>query len=173
MSALFMDTTETKDENYFVINQHVACICDDKINTGVILGAIYDKKNPPSVADKNKRVTTYQDGSFVSFDKSTGDYLTEVNGAYEIQSGDLVKIYGSAGLELNGNSFGGLVKVSPTVNKLNAIENKINQLIGLISGWVPAAGDGGAALKTLLTTWASSILVTTVVANLENPNVKH
>ena len=33
---------------------------------------------------------------------------------------------------------------------------EIDELKTLISSWVPAAGDGGALLKTTLTTWISS-----------------
>ena len=173
MPALFMDTAETKDENSFVVNQHVACICDARIKTGVILGAIYDKKNPPAVGDKNKRVTTYPDDSYFSFDKSTGEWDVYTKGSSTITSDDLNKIYGTNGVELNGNSNGGLVKVNPLVNKINVLENDINNLKTLIAAWVIVPADGGAALKTILASWYGSPIVNTIVANLENQNAKH
>lgn len=43
-----------------------------------------------------------------------------------------------------------------TVIELNGPENDLNELKNLISTWVPVSGDGGASLKTLLTSWFNS-----------------
>lgn len=74
---------------------------------------------------------------------------------------------------LNGNLYGGLVKVSDLTLKLNNAENKINALITAINGWTPVPNDGGAALKVALTAWLASSLTPTVRADLENTKVNH
>lgn len=77
------------------------------------------------------------------------------------------------GITLNGGRLGGLVISGKTAGRLNALENDINELKAVFSAWVPAGTDGGAALKTAATAWASRQLTQTVAAELENDSVKH
>lgn len=77
----------------------------------------------------------------------------------------------------------GLIKINMLTSELNSrlqvLNNAIadiNNLKTLISAWIPAAGDGGAALKTALTTWTTSTI--TRAENLdktdyENEKIKH
>jgi hypothetical protein len=74
---------------------------------------------------------------------------------------------------LNGDLYEGLVKVNDLVTKLNNLENKVNALITAFNSWIPVPNDGGAALKTALTTWVGTSLTPTVKADLENITVKH
>lgn len=80
---------------------------------------------------------------------------------------------GGTGILLNGNQFGGVVKAEVNKQKLNVVETQINQLKTFITTWAPAPGDGGAALKALLTAWASTSINLTTTTELENTNVKH
>lgn len=73
---------------------------------------------------------------------------------------------------INGGKLGGMVKVNDLVKKMNDIEQALNQLKQLITSWTPAPGDGGGALKLLISTWASQSLTPTQVKDLENPSVK-
>lgn len=75
--------------------------------------------------------------------------------------------------QFNDGSFGGLVKVEEITNKLNSIENKINDLITVFTSWTPVANDGGAALKTALSTWIASYLTNTQVSDIENDKITH
>ena len=85
-----------------------------------------------------------------------------------------VTMYGGAtSIKIRGEQFGGLVKVGEVTDKLNAIENKINDLINVFTTWAPVANDGGAALKTALSDWISSQLTETEVSDIENENVTH
>lgn len=76
-------------------------------------------------------------------------------------------------IQLNGDTYDGLVKVTDLVTKLNNVENKINSLITTFNAWTPVANDGGAALKATLSTWVATSLTNTVKADLENTTVKH
>lgn len=173
MSSLYLETKSAKDENTYEINQHVGVIMKHNLSEGIILGAVYDKVTGPVVKDKNKRATTYADGSSEIFDKSTGNYTAHYKGIARFEGDDLTQIYGSSGIELGGNSNMGILKVVQTVAKINIIENDINMLKSLIATWVVVPADGGAALKALLTAWAASLIVNTSTGNLANPNVKH
>jgi hypothetical protein len=70
---------------------------------------------------------------------------------------------------INGGSLGGLVKVSDLVEKLNIIEDSLNDLKAAFNGWTPSYETG---LKTALTTWTADILTKTEVEDLENEKVK-
>jgi hypothetical protein len=65
-------------------------------------------------------------------------------------------------------SLGGMVITPNLVTRLNDIETKINDLINVFNSWTPVAYDGGAALKTALTTWVSTQLTPTVRDDIEN-----
>lgn len=51
----------------------------------------------------------------------------------------------------NGEN-GGLIKINAQVEKLNDFSDKYNDLVERLLNWVPVPNDGGAALKTALTT---------------------
>jgi hypothetical protein len=72
-----------------------------------------------------------------------------------------------------GGDNGGVVKVSDLVDKLNNLENDLNTLKNIMTTWVPVLGDGGTALKSLITTWAADTLTPTTESELENDKFKH
>lgn len=75
---------------------------------------------------------------------------------------------------INGGENEGLVKVKELTDKLNAIENDINNLKSIFSSWVPVVYDGGASLKTAVaSSWAAQTLATTSQKDIENPEIKH
>jgi phage baseplate assembly protein V len=179
LSAINQDTKDTKDENTMVVNQHVALSMKKSLSEGVIIGAVYDRKNPPAVQDKNKRVTTYADGSVVSFDKSDGKYSAHYTGELRLESDDITKIYGNPEVWLNGNANGGIPKVVPLVSKIAALQTAENAFKTIISA-ILAAGTGSpgtpvtnATLAAYFTTYNVVPIVVTTVPDLENPNAQH
>jgi hypothetical protein len=74
---------------------------------------------------------------------------------------------------INGGDNDGLVKVKEVTKKLNALEKELNSLKSFISSWIPVASDGGAALKTILASWAGQSITPTQQKDLENKKVKH
>lgn len=74
---------------------------------------------------------------------------------------------------INGNSFGGLVKVNDLVQKLNKIEGDLNSLKTAFNSWVVVGGDGGAALKAISATWAAQSITPTQVSDIENTKAHH
>ena len=74
---------------------------------------------------------------------------------------------------INGGENEGLVKVVELAEKLNAIENDINNLKSIFSSWVPVVYDGGASLKAAAASWAAQSLQTTSKKDIENPKIKH
>jgi hypothetical protein len=75
-------------------------------------------------------------------------------------------------VQLNGDGFGGLMKVQELQAQLNKTNAVVQALQTTLTTWVPTPGDGGAKLKLAVT----AALAGKVVGNfssLENPNVKH
>lgn len=74
---------------------------------------------------------------------------------------------------LAGEDNDGIVKVKPLTDALNATEKKINDLIQVFQNWVPVPNDGGAALKSGLSSWTAQRLQETKKTDLENNKVLH
>lgn len=77
-------------------------------------------------------------------------------------------------VEFNGGSLGGLVKVVELTNKIRALEEDLNNLKSVLSTWMPVANDGGAALKTALTSagYMADTFTPTVRGDIENTKIK-
>lgn len=109
---------------------------------------------------------------------------TDRSGAYILMTSDIDKClviiddqnffeFDSTSFRFNGGENEGLMKISQTVSKLNALENDLNTIKAAILGWAPVAGDGGTALKAALAAWYGQLFVPTTQAELENTKVKH
>ena len=77
------------------------------------------------------------------------------------------------GITLNGGGFGGTVKVGQLTERINAIEQDINDLKSVFSGWVAVPQDGGAALSAAAAAWSATPLELTQRGDYENEKVKH
>ena len=74
---------------------------------------------------------------------------------------------------INGGELGGLINIEQLTEKLNAIEDDINSLKAAITDWLPVAQDGGAALKTAVSTWAGQQLTRSEKSDYEDEKIKH
>lgn len=90
-----------------------------------------------------------------------------------IKTANMSADFNASDIIFNGGQFGGLVKVEALTRRLNLIEKDINNLKTAMSGWAPVAQDGGAALKTAVTSWTAAPLVETVRNDYENTKIKH
>lgn len=106
------------------------------------------------------------------------------NQSYIIQYSDVDKYYLQVGdseltinndgtMQLNDGSYDGLVKVAELTQKLNDIEQDINALKLVFSGWVVTPFDGGAALKAAAATWYAQQLTPTQQNEIENNLITH
>ena len=59
-----------------------------------------------------------------------------------------------------------------TVERLNKIEQDINNLKQAFTSWTPTPQDGGAALKTVVASWSGSKLTETKVEDIESETIK-
>ncbi|MCR5697855.1 MAG: hypothetical protein K6G73_12855 [Marinilabiliaceae bacterium] len=80
---------------------------------------------------------------------------------------------GAGNININGGSHGAVVSIEPLVEKLNALENDLNDLRTVFNNWTPVAQDGGAALKTAVGSWASQSLAVTQTADIADDRLSH
>ena len=76
------------------------------------------------------------------------------------------------GFVIDEGKHGGLVKVAPLTERLNALERDLNALRNIFTAWTPVPTDGGTALKTALNAWAAQPLPLTDRTELENERIK-
>jgi phage baseplate assembly protein gpV len=81
------------------------------VESGVILGCVYDKKNPPAVGDRDIRVTTYEDGTSVEYDRKNHVLAINAKGIVIIEAAEGVSIKGdiraSGDISVAGNITAG------------------------------------------------------------------
>ena len=76
------------------------------------------------------------------------------------------------GIQFQGGEMGGLVMLLPLLQKINDLEEAVNDLKTIITDWTPVPDDGGLALKTAATAWAAEQMVITERSDLENTSIK-
>lgn len=90
--------------------------------------------------------------------------LTMENGKLKIKANEV---------EFNGGNNDGMVKVMELTQKLNVLEQDLNTLKDVFSGWTAVSQDGGAALKTAAATWAGQSIQHTKQTDIENTKITH
>jgi hypothetical protein len=111
--------------------------------------------------------------------------FSQVDEILLVGGGSAVKVYDS-GVELQGDEYGGLMKVTPSVKAWNDLQNDVNMLKGIFTALATAASSGlpvttpvgtpdafAVAFGLAITPYASSILPLTIETQIENPKVKH
>lgn len=68
---------------------------------------------------------------------------------------------------------GGLVIADKIADKLNKLENQLNQLKQILNAWTPVPSDGGATLKGAITSWSAQNLIPTQSKELQNSKISH
>ena len=78
LPVLTHNSLKNHDETHLDIGEHVACMMSgDGAEMGVVLGAFYDDKNKPPVADADVRAVTFDDGVRVSYDRKTHELIID------------------------------------------------------------------------------------------------
>ncbi len=108
----------------------------------------------------------------VNINDGTKLTITEEGITLNVKDGITLDIDDKAAV-FNGGDLGGLIKIADLTKRLNTIEKDINSLKKAMSGWAPTPQDGGAALKTAITSWAGSTLTLSKDSDYEDEKVKH
>jgi hypothetical protein len=99
----------------------------------------------------------------ISCEEMEGFELTDQSG---------FKVYLNDGLLLiNGDEFGGIVNAKELKTQVDKNSFILENIQNVFSSWLPVPNDGGASLKTLITSFVS--LQRADLANIENITIKH
>lgn len=144
--------------------------CSVKIADRIVINDVRLNASADGNAD-NILIKPKVDSMVLMADLSGGELRSLVVISFSALESMTVKFEGE--VVINGGENEGLVKVVALTEKLNAIEQKIIDLQTAFSSWTPTPYDGGAMLKSLVTSWATPAFTKTVQKDIENPKIKH
>jgi len=88
--------------------------------------------------------------------------------------GDISYKISADGIALNGDGYGGLMQIAPSITAWNNLQNDINKLKLAFAAWTPIPNDGGNALKNALAAnYPTANIPVTSQSDIENTKVKH
>ena len=89
------NTKKNKDEYPLDVDEHVFCVLmGNGLEMGAVLGSIYDDANRPPVGDQDIRVTTFEDGTRISYDRKKNLLTVNAVGDIRIQAGGSIDVDG-------------------------------------------------------------------------------
>lgn len=99
-----------KDHFYRMLDagEHVACLMDEHLENGVILGAVYDDENLPPEGDANKCYIQFENGTTIVHDKTSGNINIKTSGTVTIDSPNVTM---TGDLHVNGDVTAGNISL--------------------------------------------------------------
>ena len=134
-------------------NTKTGFVCKPKIDSQVLVSIVYNKP-------MNAYISMFSDIDNVVLLDDKGNARMEI----DVPGGNVL---------FNGGANKGLIKVVELLQRLNTVEEDLNTIKKVFSGWTPVPNDGGAALKGAASTWASQSINITTQSEIENTKVKH
>jgi phage baseplate assembly protein V len=81
------------------VQEHVICLCDDRVEEGVVLGAVFnDEDTPDGGAGPGKFRKVFEDGTVLEYDKSAHKLSGSIKGEVDISADGDVSISTSGSL---------------------------------------------------------------------------
>jgi len=91
LPVLTHNTFRNHDETHVDIGEHVACMLSgDGAEMGVVLGAFYDDKNTPPVANADIRSVTFSDGVRVLYDRQNHSLVIDAPEHINVEAGRII-----------------------------------------------------------------------------------
>lgn len=143
-----------------IVNRIDGCRCEVQIGNIAIPDV---RLRASEIVDDGEMLITPKVGTAVTIGSLSGDLSQLV----------VLNVDHIESIVINGGKLGGLINIEQLTEKLNTIEDDINSLKNVMSSWTPVAQDGGAALKTSISTWAGQALTKSKRGDYEDETVKH
>ena len=101
LPVIIPNAIKNHDELHVDENEHVACLMlGNGLETGFIIGAIYDDTNKPPVGNNDIRVLKFEDDTIIQYDRRNHKMLIDVQGEIEISATGNIRVNG-ARIDLN------------------------------------------------------------------------
>lgn len=129
------NTLKDRDYRLMDVGEHVVCaFFGNGLSEGVVLGAIYDRKNDNDTNDVDVRRTTFEDGADILYNRKEHRLIAYIPGDVEVSTDSDVsaQVGGSLSADVGGDA---------SINAGGAI------VINGASGVNITAGSGGATLS--------------------------
>ena len=143
-----------------IVNRIDGCLCEVQIGN---ISIPHVRLRASETDDDGEMLITPKVGTAVTIGSLSGDLSQLV----------VLRVDHIESIVINGGKLGGLINIEQLTDKLNTIEDDINSLKNVMSSWTPVAQDGGAALKTSISTWSGQALTKSQRGDYEDETVKH
>lgn len=172
LQIIYNKTSSDKFFHSLDVGDQVACVVDENREYGVIMGSVYSDgdETDDSFEDGVFKVL-FSDGSFIVYDKNTGEYTLDTIANVNVVSGGDVNVDADGQVVFNGGLLGNVPISQNVKDRLNNIEIEINNLKNLLGTWTPVPNDGGASLLLLLTGWVNTALSETQDSDIQNDDI--
>ncbi len=93
LPVIIPNSKDNHDELHLDLGEHVACIMlGTGLETGFILGSVYDEKNKPVKADKDVRMVKFSDDTTILYDRRNHKMQIDVKGDIDILATGNIRI---------------------------------------------------------------------------------
>lgn len=92
MPLLFRWTKTDQEWGLPAMGEHVACMVDEHVESGVVLGALYSETDSPAIASPTVWAKSFEDGTVLSYDKETQTLQLEAQGPLKLSTKGQVSI---------------------------------------------------------------------------------
>lgn len=91
------------DQAYYMPAEgsHVACLMDENLENGAVVGSVYDQTNQPAGGASGLFFAKFADGSSVEFDKNTGEMVIKAKGKVTVESDDDIVLKAGSGKKID------------------------------------------------------------------------
>lgn len=141
--------------------------CDVEAVSGNASTPITGVQYQASTGDGVEAIPVVGSQVIVLFSKYTNPFIVSYS--------DVEKLYIAASdlVQFNNGAFGGLVKVIELTQKLNNLENKVNDIVSKFNTHVHSGVQTGGGTSAVPTTTVSGSLTPTQRGDIENKNITH
>ncbi|MGN7818777.1 hypothetical protein ACTJJB_01535 [Chitinophaga sp. 22536] len=149
------------------------CTCSNI--TGTAVADILDAQLMAEVDDGVLHVPAVNSTVVVVLSKYVPPYVamfSELDRIYTVVGNSVIDVSPDK-ITLNNGSFGGLVKVIDLTNKLNALENKVNDLVTTFNSHVHTGVTTGTGATAITATPVTGTITPTQRNEIENTTVIH
>lgn len=94
-----------KDKDYWMpdLQEEVFCLfLGNGLETGFVLGALYNKEDAPPVASQDKRHVTFEDGTQLEYDRRAHKLTANVQGDIEVHATGNITVAAGGNVKITG-----------------------------------------------------------------------
>lgn len=116
LQVVTLGSLQNKYSHTFDINEQVACLMDENLEDGVILGAIFSDSIAPDGANKDVVRVKFPDNSSIEYNRDTHEYNIDIKGKINITAESDVTITSEADVNITAVNLTAEISGQATIN---------------------------------------------------------